>query len=95
MMDSWLNHPGLKDIDPVKLELIKTAAAKTNGVSGNDLAPVLLSLITAANKKGIRFSADEIGLVMEMMKEGKTPAEKAQIDRTAQMAQSFLAKHKK
>lgn len=89
-MDSWLNNPDLNKIDPVKLELIKTAVSRTNGKSGNDLAPVLLSLITAANRKNIRFSADEISLIMELMKEGKTPDEKAQIDKTAQMVRTFL-----
>lgn len=89
-MDSWLNHPGLKNIDPLKLELIKTAAANTNGKSGNALAPILLSLITTANKKGIHFSPDEIGLIMEIMKDGKSSAEQAQIDKTAQMVQQLL-----
>lgn len=89
-MDSWLNHPGLKNIDPLKLELIKTAASSTNGKTGNALAPILLSLITSANKKGIQFSPDEICLVMEIMKEGRSPAERAQIDKTAQMVQQIL-----
>lgn len=93
-MNEWMNHPGLKNIDPLKLELIKTAAAQTDGKSGNDLAPVLLSLITSANKKGIRFSSEEISLVMELMKEGKSPKEREQIDKTARLAATFLKTHK-
>lgn len=89
-MDSWLNHPGLKDIDPIKLELIKTAASQLSGKTGNDLAPILLSLIMSANKKGIQFSSNEIGIIMELMKDGKSSSEKEQIDRTAQMAQTFF-----
>lgn len=89
-MDSWLNHPGFKDIDPIKLELIKTAASQTAGKSGNDLAPILLSLIMSANKKGIQFSNNEVALVMELMKDGKSVAEKEQIDRTAHMAEAFF-----
>mgnify|MGYP001104824162 CR=1 FL=1 len=94
-MDSWLNHPGMQNIDPVKLELIKTAVSQTSGKTGNALAPILLSLITTANKKGIQFSPDEVSLIMEMMKDGKSPSEKAQIDKTAQMAESFLKKHRR
>lgn len=89
-MDNWLNHPGLKNIDPLKLELIKTAARETNGKTGNALAPVLLSLITTANKKNIQFSPSEIGIIMEIMKDGKSPAEQAQIDKTSQMIQQIL-----
>ena len=32
-MNEWLNHPALKNMDPVKLELIKLAAKQTEGKS--------------------------------------------------------------
>lgn len=70
-MNDWINSPLLKDIDPVKLELIKMAASQTSGKSGKDLAPVMLALITSANKKGIRFTAEEIQLILEILKDGK------------------------
>ncbi len=91
-MNNWMEHPMLQKMDPTKLELIRTAATKTNGKSGNDLAPILLTLITNANKKGIRFSPDEISLILELIKEGKTQKEKEQIDRTIQMVMSMLKK---
>lgn len=87
-----MNHPAMKNIDPVKLELIKTAAGQTAGKSGNSLAPVMLSLITTANKKGIRFSPDEMTLILEVLKEGKTKEEQAEIDRTVKMASSYMKK---
>ena len=34
-MNDWMNNPAMKNIDPIKLELIKTAASKTSGKSGN------------------------------------------------------------
>ncbi len=92
-MEDWLNRPELKQIDPVKLELMKTVITKTKGKTGNDLAPILLSLIMTANKKGIRFSGEEITFIMELMKEGKTAEEQARIDKTANMIQSTM--HKK
>ena len=51
-----------------------------------------MTLITNANKKGIRFSPDEISLILELIKEGKTQKEKEQIDRTIQMVMSMLKK---
>ena len=89
-MNNWMEHPMLQKMDPAKLELIRTAAAKTNGKSGNDLAPILLALITNANKKGIRFSPDEISLILELLKEGKSKEEQMQIDKTVRMASSLL-----
>lgn len=93
-MNNWMEHPMLQKMDPAKLELIWTAATKTNGKSGNDLAPILLTLITNANKKGIRFSPDEISLILELLKEGKSKEEQMQIDKTVRMASSLLKNRK-
>ena len=93
-MNNWMEHPMLQKMDPAKLELIRTAATKTNGKSGNDLAPILLTLITNANQKGIRFSPDEISLILELLKEGKSKEEQMQIDKTVRMASSLLKNRK-
>lgn len=94
-MIDWLNDPLLRDMDPMKVELIKTAASQTSGKSGNSLAPVLMSLITSANRKGIRFSSEEITLILNILKQGKSEQEQQQIDRTVQMVSSMLTKNKK
>ncbi len=93
-MIDWLNDPMLQNMDPLKIELIKTAAAQTAGKSGNSLAPVMMSLITNANRKGIRFSSEEITLILSILKQGKSPKEQAQIDQTVQMVSSMIAKKK-
>ena len=67
----WINHPLLQNMDPAKIELIKVAASQTSGKSGNSLAPVLMSLITSANRKGIRFSSEEVSLILNILKQGK------------------------
>lgn len=85
----------MKNIDPAKLELIKMAAQKTSGKSGRDLAPVMLALITSANKQGIRFSPDEVSLILEILKDGKSREEQAQIDRAMRMTSSLFNKHTK
>lgn len=92
-MNEWMNNPQLKNIDPVKMELIHRAAAQTQGKSGKDMAPIMMALITTANKKGIRFSAEEINLILDILKEGKSKEEQAQIDRTIQMVQGLVRKH--
>lgn len=95
-MDSeWMNNPAMKQIDPAKLELIRMAAERTAGKSGRDLVPVMLALISGAERQGIRFTPDEMSLILEILKEGKTADEKAQIDRTAKMAGSIFRKHTK
>ena len=65
-MNDWMNNPAMKNIDPIKLELIKTAASKTSGKSGKELAPIMMALISGANKQGIRFTPEEMTLILSL-----------------------------
>ena len=92
--EEWMNNPAMKNIDPAKLELIRMAASKTSGKTGKDLAPVMLALITSANRQGIQFTPDEVTLILEILKQGKSEEEQEQIDRTVQMTSSIFKRHK-
>ena len=91
--EEWMNNPAMKNIDPAKLELIRMAASKTSGKTGKELAPVMLALITSANKQGIQFTPDEVTLILEILKQGKSKEEQEQIDRTVQMTSSIFRRH--
>lgn len=90
MQNDWMNHPCLKDMEPLKLDLIRKAAAQTKGKQGNDLAPILFALITNAKKKHIQFTPDEFTAILEILKDGKTKEEIAQIDKTVNTVRSLL-----
>ena len=89
-MIDWINDPALKNMDPAKLELFKMAANQVAGKSGNAMAPIMMSLITNANKRGIQFTPDEISLILALMKQGTSPAEQQNIDKTVQMVQTMM-----
>ena len=89
-MIDWINDPALKNMDSAKLELFKMAANQVAGKSGNAMAPIMMSLITNANKRGIQFTPDEISLILDLMKQGKSPAEQQNIDKTVQMVQTMM-----
>ena len=91
-MNEWINHPAMKNIDPVKLELITTAAKQTEGKSGKSMAPIMMALITSANKKGIQFTPEEVSLIISILKEGKSQAEQDQIEQTIKMVSSYMKK---
>ena len=55
----------------------------------------MLALITGANRQGIRFTPDEVSLILDILKEGKSEEEQAQIDRTIRMTSSIFQKHMK
>ena len=69
------------------------AAARTSGKTGRDLAPAMLVLITSANKQGIRFSPEEVSLILDILKERKSKEEQEQIERTIRMTSSIFQKH--
>ena len=93
MMD-WLNDPALKDMDPIKKELFRKAASQLQGKSGNSMASTMMTLITSANKRGVRFTQEEIALVLKIMKQGKTQKEKQQIDQMVQMVTNMSKMNK-
>ncbi len=88
-MNEWLNHPSMKNMDPVKLELIRNAAKRTEGKSGRSLAPVMMALITGAQKNGIRFTPEEMTMVISILKEGKSKEEQEQIENMVSMVMSY------
>lgn len=94
MLD-WLNDPSLQNMSPEKQELFRLAASQVAGKSGNAMAPIMMSLITNANKKGIQFTPDEMTLVLQALKRGKSPAEQQNIDKTVQLVQTMMKKQKK
>lgn len=94
-MNEWINNPLLQNMDPIKLELIRRAAQQTNGKSGKDMVPIMMALITSAQKNKIRFSPEEMNLILEILKEGKSEKEQSDIDRTIQMVGNMVKKYQK
>lgn len=93
-MIDWIDHPALKDMDSEKLALFKFAASQVEGKSGSAMAPVMMSLITNANKKGIQFTPDEVSLILQILKQGKSPVEQQNIDKTVQLVTSMMKNQK-
>ena len=94
-MIDWINDPMLQNMDPLKIELIKTAAAQVDGKSSKALPPILMSLIMSANRKGIRFSSEEMTLILSLLKQGKSEQEQKQIDKTVDMVSAMMTKYQK
>ncbi len=91
-MNEWMDHPAMQNLDPVKLELIKTAARQTEGKQGKSMAPVMMALITNAKKKGIQFTPDEFSLIIGILKEGKSKEEQAQIENMIKLVTAYMKK---
>ena len=77
MANEWMNHPDLKNLDPIKLQLIRTAAANAGNKTGKDLAPVMMT-------------PDEFSLILEILKDGKSDQAKQNIDQMVQMVKGYI-----
>lgn len=94
MMD-WATHPGMNNLDPLKREIIRTAAKQVQGKSGNQMATVMMALITSARKHNISFSPEEMSLILEILKDGKSPNEQKQIDNMVAMVMNVIKEQTK
>lgn len=81
MNSDWTKNPGLSGIDPSKLAMLQSLAAQGSGKSQNELLPFLMAAASTARKEGKQFTRDEMDLVVEVLKSGKSPEETAQIDK--------------
>lgn len=52
----------------------------------------MMALISGANKTGNRFTPEEMTLILDILKDGKSKEEREQIDRTINMASSLFPK---
>ena len=92
--NDWMNNPMLNQMEPMKVELMKTIASQSQGKNMNEMAPLLMAAVQKANSQGISFTPDEMDLIIEIMKNGKSPEEQKKIDNVVRVAQNFMKKKK-
>ena len=70
--------------------LPKTIPQTVGWIIRRSLAPVMMALITSANKKGIQFTPQEMSLILDILKEGRSREEQNQIDQMVQMVRTHM-----
>lgn len=83
MDTSWMNNPTLNGIDKSKLEMLSQFASQgqSQANSQSDLMPFLMMAANSSKEKGMQFSPNEMDLIIEVLKMGKSPQEVAQMDK--------------
>lgn len=82
---SWMKDPSLKGIDHAKLQMLMNFASQGKGKSQNDMLPFLMAAARQSQASGTSFSSQEADLIVNVMKQGKSPEEAAKIDRMITM----------
>lgn len=85
MNDDWLNNPKLKNISKEKLEIFRSLASQNAPTDKNNLLPFIMSMKNKGRKKGLNFTQEEVTLILEAMKEGKSQAEVAKMNQLISM----------
>ena len=80
MSDDWREDPGLKQVGKEKLDMLQKLAEQGKGKNASDMLPFLMSAASRGKNNGLKFSADEISVILTALKSGKSSAEAAKID---------------
>lgn len=90
----WFQDPRISGIAPAKLTLLLKLAEQIEGKNQKQAMPILLGAVASANRQNLQFSPEEFQLIFEIMKEGKSDAEKKQMDETLAKAQKMMSTKK-
>lgn len=85
MDQDWKNNPKLAGLNQNKLRMLQNLADQGSQKSASDMLPFLLSAANQGKNNGLRFSSEEVSLILEVLKMGKSPEETAKLDRIVNM----------
>lgn len=83
MDQSWINNPSLGGIDKSKLEMLSqfVSQGQSQTKSQSDLMPFLMMAANSSKEKGMQFSSNEMDMILEVLKMGKSSEEVAQMEK--------------
>lgn len=86
---NWIHHPSLQQIDASKLQMLLSLANQGQGIKQNELLPFLMAAASQSRTNGTSFSREETDLILNVLKQGKSPEETARIDRLVSLVQQM------
>lgn len=78
----WYNNDALKNVDMQKMMMLQEMMKQSNGKKMNEMLPFLMAASKQANSKGLKFSKDEMQLIINVLQKDMSPAEQ---ERTTKM----------
>lgn len=81
---SWMSDPRLSGMDKDKLEKLQEMANQGGEKNQSELMSFLMAAASGQSGKP-QFAPDEMQLIIEVLKSGKSPKEQARINRVIQL----------
>ena len=85
MEENWQDNPKLAGMDRSKLDMLQQMAQQGAGKSPSDLLPFIMSAAAKGKSAGLRFKPNEINTIIEVLKMGKSPQERAKLDQVVNL----------
>lgn len=82
---AWMSDPTIAHIPQEKLDFLSSMFEKVKGKSKNELMPFLMAMHSKV-KGNVKFTAEEMQLVIAAIKRASSDEEKQQIDKVLDMA---------
>lgn len=82
---AWMSDPTISHIPQEKLDFLSQMFEKVKGKSKNELMPFLMAMSGKA-KQSVKFTTEEMQLVIAAIKRASSSEEQQQIDKVLNMA---------
>lgn len=83
--ENWQDNPKLAGMDRSKLDMLQQIAQQGAGKSPSDLLPFIMNAAAKGKSAGLRFNPNEINTIIEVLKMGKSPQERAKLDQVVNL----------
>lgn len=91
----WKQDERIKNIDPEKLNLLTALSQNIHGNSPSEVMPLLMAAMTQANSKGLSFSEEETDLIIQILTEKMSTADKQKVNQIRAMVKRMHPQKKK
>ena len=83
--ENWQDNPKLAGMDRSTLDMLQQMAQQGAGKSPSDLLPFIMNAAAKGKSAGLRFNPNEINTIIEVLKMGKSPQERAKLDQVVNL----------
>ena len=83
--ENWQDNPKLAGMDRSKLDMLQQMVQQGAGKSPSDLLPFIMNAAAKGKSAGLRFNPNEINTIIEVLKMGKSPQERAKLDQVVNL----------
>ena len=88
---TWMNDPTISHIPQEKLDFLSEMFEKVKGKKQNELMPFLMAMHSKV-KSNVKFTTEEMQLVIAAIKRAASSDEQKQIDKVLDMANKKMKK---